>query len=285
MSDDLSTEYLRTFLAIVDAGTMLAAANRVNRTPSAVSLQMKRLEDQAGVSLFARAGRRVELTAAGRALVPHARQILDTNDTAVMALRLGETGGLVRIGIVQDFAGDMLSGVLGSFSRRHKAVRLEVRVGTSGDLRDAVGDGRLDFALHAAASADRRDCIRRDRMLWIGPSDLAARTVVPLALVPLPCPFRRAALSALKKAGRKFEIVVETPSLDGIRAAVSANLALTVRTAHFARSELPVVRDKALPPLGGVGYVISARPTLTPLQNALRALLADALGVSAGSAR
>ena len=128
---NLPTELLRSFAAIVDAGSMLRATERVFVTQSALSLQMKRLEDLVQTSLFQREGRRLSLTPAGQSLLTHAREILDANDRAVTALSGDVLPGPARIGIVQDFAETLLSGVLARFSQFDPQTQVQVRVGES----------------------------------------------------------------------------------------------------------------------------------------------------------
>src|SRR6185436_19517731 len=116
MVTNLPTELLRSFVAIVDSGSMLRATERVFVTQSALSLQMKRLEETVQASLFQREGRRLALTPAGQTLITYAREILATNDRAVSALNGDALSGPARIGLVQDFAETLLPGVLARFA-------------------------------------------------------------------------------------------------------------------------------------------------------------------------
>src|SRR3984957_5125523 len=144
---NLPTDLLRSFAAIVDAGSMLRAAERGFVTQSALSLQMKRLEDLVQTSLFQREGRRLALTPAGRSLLGHAREILDANDRAVTALSGDVLAGPARIGIVQDFAETLLSGVLARFAQLNPEIQVQVRVGDSAELLELMQSGQLDVLL------------------------------------------------------------------------------------------------------------------------------------------
>ena len=128
---NLPTELLRSFAAIVDAGSMLRATERVFVTQSALSLQMKRLEDLVQKPLFQRDGRKLSLTQAGENLLGHAREILSANDRAVQALNGEVLAGPARIGVVEDFADTLLSGVLTEFSERNPDANVQVRVAGS----------------------------------------------------------------------------------------------------------------------------------------------------------
>ena len=259
---NLPTDLLRSFAAIVDSGSMLRATERVFVTQSALSLQMKRLEDLVQASLFHREGRRLGLTPAGQSMLTYAREILDANDRAVQALN-GETMvGPARIGFVQDFAETLLSGVLAQFSQLHPETQLQVRVGNSPELLDLMESGQLDVLL-CMGEAEDPAAIRTSPMVWLGQSDLSRQEIVPLAVLEWPCRFRQAAVAALEQAGRPYRIVLETPSLAALRAAVESGLGLTCRTTHFGVAELH--GQDALPSLPAVASVRHVRGNPHPI--------------------
>src|SRR4051812_8441585 len=144
---NLPTDLLRSFAAIVDTGSMLRATERVFVTQSALSLQMKRLEDLLQTALFTRAGRRLSLTPAGQNMLTHAREILAANDRAVQALSGDALPGPVRIGVVEDFAETLLTGVLADFAETYPDANAQVQVATSGELLDLMQAGQLDVLL------------------------------------------------------------------------------------------------------------------------------------------
>ena len=141
MSRTLSIDFLRTFIAIADAGTFAAAAERVGRTVSAVSLQIDRLEEQVGRALFQKAGRRMEPTSAGRQLLDHARTILAANDAAVSAMSSDRLSGTVHLGVLHDGIEAAAATVLADFMAAHPDARIEVVVDTSQALIDAMEAG------------------------------------------------------------------------------------------------------------------------------------------------
>ena len=268
---NLPTELLRSFTAIVDAGSMLRATERVFVSQSALSLQMKRLEDLVRKPLFQREGRRLTLTPAGEDLLGHAREILDANDRAVQALNGAALAGPARIGVVEDFAETLLSGVLSDFSGGNPATKVQVRVAGSADLLDLLQSGQLDVLLCLGAGDDPAG-IRTMPMQWLGNSGLARQEVLPLAVLERRCRFRDAALAALEHAGRPYRIVLETPSLAALRAAVESGLGITCRTTHFMEDAIgPPARLPSLPHVAYVRHIRSnPHPTISYLADLLQ---------------
>lgn len=258
--DDLPLDLLRSFVAIAEAGTMARASARVHRTASALSLQMRRLSDAAGRPLFRRDGRRVALSEAGAGLLPHAREVLAASARARDAVRGVVLEGPVRFGAVQDFAEGPLAAALAAFAARHPDVRLEVRVAGSADLRARADAGELDLALVFVARSRR--ALLREPMIWLGDPALAARDPVPLVVLDPPCPFRTAALAALRRAGRRTFPALTTPSLSALRAAVAAGLGVGCRTARSAGG-LPTIAG-GLPPLGEIAWDLHVPRPLGP---------------------
>jgi DNA-binding transcriptional LysR family regulator len=253
MPVNLPTNLLRSFVAIVEAGSMLNAAEQVFVTQSALSLQIKRLEDLVQQSLFIREGRRLALTAAGEVMLDYARRVLALHDEAVAAVSSGRFSGPVRIGMVQDFAETLLSGLLARFCELHPDAQIYARVAGTAELLTLLEHGQLDIVMGYAA-AQERDALKLSPMLWHGRDDLADRAVVPLAVLEEPCRFREAAIAGLDAAGRPWRIAIETPNLSTLRAAVQAGLGLTCRTPQFLASSGPV--PASLPALPQVAYIV-----------------------------
>ena len=259
MAVNLPTELLRSFTAIVDSGSMLRATERVFVTQSALSLQMKRLEEIVQVPLFRRDGRRLGLTASGDALLVFAKEMLATNDRAVAALNRDVLNGPARIGFVQDFAETLLTGVLARFAELNPETQLQVRVGGSAELLELLSTDRMDVVLCMGAEDDPA-AVQIAPMHWLGQAEVAKRTPLPIAILEQPCRFRDASLAALEAAGRPYRVALETPSLSALRAAVDSGLGVTCRTDLF----MDCVIDRAeadLPPLPNVAYARHIRPT------------------------
>jgi DNA-binding transcriptional LysR family regulator len=271
MALNLPIDVLRSFIAVVDGGSMLRASERVFLSQPAISLQIKRLEELLQVPLFQREGRRLVLTSQGEGVLVHAREILALNDRIVATLTGDALSGPVRIGFVQDFAETLLQGVLAQFVALHPDARLEVRVGGTPQLIDLLESDRLDVILGMGAAGDAA-AIRDEPMRWFGNAGLAGREVIPLAVLERPCRFRDEAITALEGAGRPYQLVVETPSLSVLRAAVLSGVGITCRTDLFAG--LPEIAGVKLPALPSVSYVLRRRERLAPAVLQLHDLIA-----------
>ncbi len=253
---NIPTELLRSFVAIIETGSMLQATERVFVTQSALSLQMRRLEDIVRQPLFTREGRKLRITPAGETLLSTARQILDLNDRLLATLKGQALSGPVRVGFNQDFAEVFLPGLLRDFSATHPDVQMQVRIGGSQELLGLVTAGTLDVAFCVRAGGDP-SAIKTGKAEWIGAPGLAEHDVLPLALLEPPCVFRAATLKALEDTGRRYRIVVETASLSGVRAAVQAGLALTCRNPLFIDPErMSILHHPALPAVPDVCFAL-----------------------------
>ncbi len=278
--DTLDPDLLRTFLAFVDGGSLAKAASAVGRSPSAVTAQMQRLEEIVGEPLLAPQGRGRGLTPAGEDLVGHARRILAVHTEAWLALKGARVGGRVAIGTTQDFADRGLPDLLRAFAASHPRVRIELRVGRSVELGQALQAGQLDLAItmRQAPMADEVALIS-EPMLWLcSQKGLAAREEeLPLALLDPYCGFRVAALAALDAAGRRYRIAAGSASLAGLRTAVDAGIALTLRTRRFAHSGIVEAPDGfRLPPVPVADFAIRlGREAGRPARDLAELLAAD----------
>lgn len=253
---NLDIDLLRSLVAFADTGTLGRAAARVGRTQAALSLQMRKLEEQAGQPLFARETRKLVLTETGEVLVSYARRILALNDEAHQALHRSAVSGAVRFGASQDFGESWLPPVLAQFRKAHPSVGLEVRVDGGMRLVEAVKAGEVDLAL-ALGLGDRADCIAIGHLplVWVAHRDFEwdGAESLPLALFTSPCRFRNKGISELDAAGIPWHVALTSPGLHGVWAAVNAGLGVTVRTPEGLLPELEVVdRRFGLPNLGNV---------------------------------
>jgi DNA-binding transcriptional LysR family regulator len=272
MPVNLPTNLLRSFVAIVDTGSMLNASEKVFVTQSALSLQIKRLEELLQQSLFHRDGRRLILTQAGELMLDYARKVLNLHDEAVAAVTAGQFSGPARIGMVQDFAETLLSGLLAQFAELHPEAQIYSRIAGTAELQAMLDRRQLDIVLGFAAGNDPHAIAHAD-MAWYGKHDLLSQPVLPLAVLEPPCRFREAAIRTLEDAGIPFRITVETPNLTTLRAAVDAGLGITCRTHLFAKDE-PLVFDKpgALP---RVSCILQTAPNLDAVTQRLGQLVRD----------
>ena len=229
-------EVLRSFVAGVDLGSFGRAADRLGRSTSAVSAQLKKLEEQAGVALLRKDGRGLALTDAGETMLAYARRLLDLNDQAARAVRGAQLQGRVRLGLQEDFGEMLLPRVLGRFARAHPKVRIEAHVTRNADLLERIALGQLDLALawDHDARLPQAQRLAELPMCWIGPAHPApvpdADGALPLAAFESPCLFRGCATDALDRAGIAWLAAFTSPSLAGLWAAVAAGLGVAVRT-------------------------------------------------------
>ncbi|WP_062536133.1 LysR substrate-binding domain-containing protein [Mizugakiibacter sediminis] len=230
-------DVLRSFALGIELGSFAKAAERLGRSTSAVSAQLRKLEDQAGAPLLRKAGRGLALTDAGETLLGYARRLLDLNDEAAAAVRGVELEGWVRLGLQEDFGEGLLPEVLGRFARAHPRVRVEVRIARNAELLERVAAGRLDLALawDAGAVGAHAERVGEVPMRWIGaagapPAGGRDGEPLPLVVLEAPCLLRSAAIAALDRAGLPWRIAFTSASLAGTWAAVAAGLGVSVRT-------------------------------------------------------
>jgi len=280
----IDPDLLRTFIAFVDAGSLTRAATVVGRSASAVTAQMQRLEEVVGEPLLATAGRGRTLTPAGQEFVVHARRILDAHREAWLRLKGARADGRVVLGATQDFSESVLPALLRSFARTHPRVRLEVRIGRTYELAKALDEGAADVVIAMRQDAQANEVgILREPMLWLGAAEglVAAQPELPLALLDPPCGFHTAALAALKAAQRPHRIAATSGSLSGLRAAVSAGIAVTLRTARWMETGIVNVSSEMdLPAMPDAVFSIRLRHDADTIATDLADLLCDTLDAS-----
>jgi DNA-binding transcriptional LysR family regulator len=232
----LDLELLKSFVSVVDAGGFTRASERVHRTQSTVSQQMKRLEEDIGQTLLDRSGKDVTPTEAGERLLSYARRLLSLAEEARDVVGRPGQEGAVRIGIPEDFAAYRLAKLLATFSRTHPQLRMDVRADQSTYLRRDLERGDLDLAL-LKRNAGEKDGIGRsiaswpERVHWVTsrshPRDIKSGSV-PLIGFPAGCLYRARAIHALESAGRAWHMSYTSSSLAGIQAAVAAGMGLSI---------------------------------------------------------
>ncbi|AOK28266.1 LysR family transcriptional regulator [Burkholderia singularis] len=233
---NLDMDVMRTLLAAHQLGSLNRAAERVGRSQSAISQQIRKLEEQVGLPLFRRQGRGLVLTDAGDVILSYAKRILDLNDEAIRSVRGAALEGSVRFGLPSDFAETWLPGVLGTFKKTHPAVRVEIAVEPNRLLLERLDKAELDLVLALGQQA-RPDAVHVSTlpMTWIGPQNFTRRSTagaaLDLALYNPPCLFRRAGVQALDDANISWRLAYTTASLQSLWAGVAAGLGITLRTA------------------------------------------------------
>ena len=228
----LETDLMRTLVAISETGSFTSAAKRVLRTPSAISMQMKKLEDQLGRELFARQGRSVALTSDGEALLSYGRQMLRINEEAVARFLVPPVEGRVRFGAPDDFGTRFLPNILSRFAATHPMVEVSVVLSTSSAVQEKFNAGELDLTLvttdASSPGASPGRTIFAEPLTWVGVKGGTAqnRSPVPLALAGHGCSWRDAALAALERAQRPYRIAYTCENCQGQLAALQADLAV-----------------------------------------------------------
>jgi len=263
----MDTDLLRTFVTVAECEGFSAAARILNRTQSAVSLQIKRLEDRLGVGLLERSSRSVVLTSAGGRLLPYARRILWLQEEARSAVADDERGELIRLGVSEEHASAHLPKLLPEFASLYPAVRLEITCNITSALVADFQEGLLDVVLgvrHEPTQTGR--LLGRERLVWVARHDRspAGWRTLPLALNPEGCIFRAHALAALGHQERRWEMHYSSRSPTGINVAVQAGLALTVKTPRSVPDGCRIVGvDEGLPALGHVEIELHRAPGQT----------------------
>lgn len=260
----MDTVLLRTFVTVAECQGFSAAGKVLHRTQSAVSLQIKRLEDRMGQTLLERTSRSVLLTAPGERLLPYARHMLKLEDEALEALGETPRGELIRFATSEEQAAAYLPALLPRYAGRFPDTRLEIHCDMSARLVKRFQEGLLDVVLsirHLPTQSGQ--LLGREPMVWVvaeGASP-AGWEILPLALNPEGCIFRAHALSALGREERRWEVHYSSQSPTGINLPVQAGLAMTVKTPRSVPEGCRIVGEAdGLPPLGQVEIELHRRP-------------------------
>jgi DNA-binding transcriptional LysR family regulator len=260
---NLDLDTLRTLIVATDLGGYGQAAARLARTPSAISLQMKRLQEDVGATLFRKDGRGVALTEAGEIVLRFGRRILAINDELLDTIRGASLAGSVRLGFSQDFADTVLPDVLSQFTKLYPLVQMEVRIEGNAALVEAVDRGQLDLAL-AVGQADRptAEVLGELELVWIAGQEFSRRSEQPLPLVLLgpQCAFRKEAIQKLDERQIPWRIAAVSPSLAGLWASAIGGLGITARSCLGLPSRLAWDKDMFdLPELSAFPVTLHAR--------------------------
>lgn len=229
---DLQIDWLKCFVATVDAGSLSAAAAEIHRSQSAVSMQLKKLESAIGHRLLKRDARQLELTHEGQTLLGYARRMLDLQAEAQSALREEEISGLIRVGVPDDYASQYLTPALKRFAPRHGSVEIQLDCEQSTSLIPRVARGDLDLALVSRDHARRGTLLFHEPMVWVGSPQFEVwrRDPLPIAVYEPASPGRRSAINSLALQGRPYKIVYNSSNLAGQIAAVESGIAVAVLT-------------------------------------------------------
>ena len=231
MANMLDLDQLRTFVAIADSGSFTKAADSVHKTQSAVSMQMRRLEERIGKPIFGRDGRSAKLTEDGERLLGYARRLIRLSDETVAAFDDDELSGRVRLGTPDDYADRFLPEILARFSRSNPKVEVTVVCEPTVQLVDCIRNGSLDLAIVTNHElTPTAEVVRQEPLLWVVSNHhrIEEEDVLPLALGRDTCCWRKSAQEALNGTGRRFRLLYASNNSTALAAAVLAGLAISV---------------------------------------------------------
>ncbi|TPM39410.1 LysR substrate-binding domain-containing protein [Mesorhizobium sp. B2-3-4] len=226
----LDPELLRAFVAVAERLSFTRAAEQLNRTQAAISLQVKRLEERLEVALFRRSTAHVELTAAGEDFLVDARRILVLNEQAIARVSNQRVAGRIRIGVMEDYGTKILPRLLADIAARFPLMQVEMEIGLTARLLKRLGSSfDAVLAMHPEGTAEG-DLICRERAIWAAAAAHPVEELdpLPVALSDPDCLFRSWAVRALDKAGRPWRLAYVSPSLAATEAIVEQGLAITV---------------------------------------------------------
>jgi DNA-binding transcriptional LysR family regulator len=276
----LDLELLRSFVSVVDAGGFTRAGERVHRTQSTVSQQIKRLEEDVGQPLLLRSGKDVTPTEAGERLLSYARRLLTLAEEARDVLARPGNEGAVRLGVTEDFAAYRLTKLLAAFSRSHPGLRLDVRADQSATLKRELERGELDLALFKRPAGEKSGiAVWPERVHWVTSKNRPRDTrtgSVPLIGFPSGCLYRAGAIHALESAGRTWHMAYTSSNLSGIQAAVGAGMGLSILSEMAIQADHRVLTAKdGFAPIDRTEVALVAAPDASPATLRLADRLAE----------
>ena len=284
-SASLDVDVLRSFIAIVDSGTIAAAADRVGRTPGAVSMQVKKLEDMLGRDLFERSRHGMNLTPQGERLLAYARRMIDLNREAMQAFSQPDLEGTVNVGIIDSFKGDRLAQVLGNFSCCYPKVTVNVAMTTTVNLVPDLDSGRFDVILMTPGGAHaqrKNDIVLHDEpLVWIAKEGGRAmrQRPVPISVADDGCAWRKMAMDSLSGTQVETRVAYISDHDSGQLAAVQADLAVAPMPRCYLEPGLVELGTRdGYPRLGHARLVMRLAEDASATARALAETIADTYG-------
>lgn len=275
----LDIELLRSFVSVVDAGGFTRAGERVHRTQSTVSQQIRRLEESVGKPLLVRDGKQATPTEEGERLLAYARRILALEQEARDVVARPVVEGVVRLGLPEDFAAYRLVELLSDYARGRPTLRLDVRSGLSSTLQALLDRSELDVALvKRNAGQSSGTTAWPERLQWVTsrkhPIDLS-RDPVPIAVAEQGCLYRNRLIHALESAGRTWHIAYTSPNLSGIQAAAAVGLGVAILPDVAVTPEHRIVDTHGFAPIDKTEIVLVVSDNANAAARKLAERLAD----------
>ncbi|MEZ5777948.1 MAG: LysR family transcriptional regulator [Paracoccaceae bacterium] len=253
MPRNLDLTALRALVAVADSGGVTRAAGLLNLTQSAVSMQIKRLEEGLGRSFFTRAQRRLTLTDEGELMAHYARRMLELNDEALTRLTDASCGGEIRLGVPHDIVYPAIPRVLQQFASVYPCVRVNLVSCFTPLLKDSFARGEYDLILTTEETVGEGGEVLAERpLVWVGAIGATAWRNRPLRLgFEDSCRFRPVALAALDQAEIAWEMAVSGRSIDTVQAMIAADLSVSARLRGLLPEGMEEIgADAGLPDLG-----------------------------------
>jgi len=261
----LELDVLRTFVAIAETNSFSSAANAVFRTPSAVSMQIKKLEETLGRAMFSRDARSVSLTPDGEVLLGYARRLLAINREAVSKFIIPEINGVVHIGSPDDVGDRILPMVLKRFAKTHPGISVDVVIDQSVNLRKRLEERRLDITLvtcQPETLPEGAEIVRTEPLVWAGAKGGSAHMCrpLPVSVWEEGCAWRAGAINGLEEAGIEYRIAYMSAHGAGQRAAILSDLAIAPLPRSCLGEEfVELCENDGLPPIGSYSVAMLVR--------------------------
>jgi DNA-binding transcriptional LysR family regulator len=288
MTPTLDPELLQAFVAVAEQRSFTRAAVALNRTQSAVSMQVKRLEERLHAELFHRTKSNVDLSAAGEGLLGYARRILSLNEEAVGRVREQNIEGRVRLGVMDDYGTLLVPPLLAGFIANFPLIHIEMETGLTSTMTDRLGEAYdLVIAMHPEGRVEGEP-LRTEQAVWAASAEHRVEQLEPLpvALYPQGCLFRKWAMQALDEAGRPWRLAFVSHSLSAVEAIAAQGLAVTVVKAGTFPSTLRRLSARdGLPPLPRAQICLHRAPKLSRAATLLAEHLVSALRQADGQRR
>ncbi len=263
----LSLDNLRTFVSVIEQGGYAKAGEWLGRSQPAISLQIKKLEEQLDKKLFTKVGQRHLPSVDGNWLYPKAKELLALNDDIFRSINPTPLSGRLRLGIPNEFASTLLPGLIGEFSKRYPDVSLEVTSSLSRDLLHKSKRDEFDLILALVSPHEQTEgeVILEDDMVWVGDkAKPLAGDMIPLVLAPDGCIYRSRVIEQLKQQTRPWKISYTNADLTGLTAAIKEGLGITALAKSSTPTNLHVMSDRRLPSLGKVNICLFNQDTQHP---------------------
>ena len=260
----MDIDALRSFIAFVETGSFTRAAKQTHKTQSAVSMQMKRLEEELGKGLFEKEGRNLILSVQGRRLALYAKPILQLHDQTVAALKSPDIRPRFHLGCPDDYADSILPSIVKLLHGYLPKLDLQVTCASSYLIRVMLDSGELDAAIVTRLpDSDEGYLLTTDVGVWIGSEkfELTVQDPLPIILFQKDCKFHLAAIDGLMKQGRAYRLMASSSSATAIKGMVKQGIGLGVMAKLSAGSDSLIIESERLPPLPSIGIalVISSR--------------------------